>query len=243
MAHREHVTRGTAYLAAIIAVAALLAGGCSEAGPTPTEFRGRVIDQDTGKPIAGAIVVGKYMGSRGFEGASSCNRVESAVSDSEGWFTLPLDPRDGGPLMEAYHRGYRWGRSPRWAEQAVDGNLAHWQIQVVEWNADNSRAKLLRYEPTIYSSQARAFEASRQEIDVYLKPFTGSREQRLDELHRVSNAGSCNASQRTTAGPVPFFEAIYAEQVALGDDSRSLELTRESIASAESNLARAKASK
>ena len=243
MAHRNHVSRLTGHFVGLLAVIALIAGGCSEAGPTPTSFRGRVIDQDTGQPIAGAIVVGKYMGSRGFEGASSCNRVESAVSDSEGWFTLPLDPRDGGPLMEAYHRGYKWGRSTRKAWPGVDGNLNHWQVTIYQWDAENRHAKIVRTEPTIYMSEAQAVEASRENLDVYLKPFTGSREQRLDELHRVSNAGSCNAPQRTTAGPIPFFEAIYSEQVELGDDPRSLELTQESVASAEMNLARARAKK
>jgi len=175
---------------AVAALAALLGTGCSEAGPQATEFRGRVIDQDTDQPIAGAIVVGKYVGSRGAEGSTSCNRVESAVSDQDGWFTLPLDPRDGGPLMEAYHRGYKWGRSPRKALRGVDGNVEHWQVQIVAWNAEINRATLIRYEPTIYRSQAEALAASRQELDVYLKPFSGNREERLRELHRVTNAGS-----------------------------------------------------
>ena len=240
MAHRKHVTRWTAHLAAFIAVLALLAGGCSEAGPAPTEFRGRVIDQDTGQPIAGAIVVGKYMGSRGFEGASSCNRVESAVSDQNGWFTMPLDPRDGGPLMEAYHRGYKWGRSTRKAWPGADGNVHHWQVTVYQWDAENRSSKIVRTEPTIYSSEAQALEASRQELDVYLKPFTGSREQRLDELHRLHVAASCVAPQQTSAGPTPFFEALYAEEVELGDGQRSLEMTLEYIREAQESFARAR---
>ena len=67
----------------LIALFALLAGGCSEAGPAATEFRGRVIDQDTGQPIAGAIVVGKYMGSRGPEGAPHATASRVAVSSQE----------------------------------------------------------------------------------------------------------------------------------------------------------------
>ena len=243
MAHRKHVTRRTAHLAAFIAVVALLADGCSGAGPVPTEFRGRVIDQDTGQPIASAIVVGKYVGSRGFEGASSCNRVESAVSDNEGWFTLPLDPRDGGPLMEAYHRGYRWGRSTRTAWPGTDGNVNHWQVTIYKWDAENRHAKIVRTEPTIYASQAKAFEASRQELDVYLKPFSGAREDRLRELHRLTNAGSCNSPHRTTAGPVPFFNAIYAEQVELNDEARFLEMLRAAIAAADLQFNQAKTGK
>jgi hypothetical protein len=224
----------------IIATLAMFVVACSEAGPQPTEFRGRVIDQDTGQGIAGAIVVGKYMGSRGAEGSSSCNRVESAVSNQDGWFTMPIDSRYGQPLMEAYHRGYKWGRGPLWAENGIDGNANHWQVQVVEWNVDNGRAKVIRYEPTIYSSQREAITASRQEMDVYLKPFVGTRDEWLKEVYRLHVAASCASPQQTTAGPVPYFEALYAEEQALNDTERSLQLTRDYIRAAEQNFARAR---
>ncbi len=240
MAHRKHVTGRSREVLALFAFAAFLATGCSEAGPQATEFRGRIIDQDSGRPIAGAIVVGRYMGSRGAEGASSCNRVESAVSDQDGWFAMPIDARDSPPFMAAYHRDYRWGRSTRWAERAADGNMNHWQVQIVEWNPEVTRGRLVRYEPTIYYSEREAKAASREQFDVYLKRFSGNREQRLDELHRLSNAGSCVAAHQTTAGPVPFFEAIYEEQTTLGDDKRSLEMSREIIQNAESSFARAR---
>ena len=68
MAHRDFVKEMAKHAIAIAALASLVATGCSEAGPQATEFRGRVIDQDTDQPIAGAIVVGKYVGSRGARG-------------------------------------------------------------------------------------------------------------------------------------------------------------------------------
>ena len=242
MANRRHVT-SERIGPIIVAAFALLVVACSEAGPPPTEFRGRVIDQDTGQPIAGAIVVGKYTGSRGFEGSTSCNLVESAVSDQDGWFTMPIDPRYGGPLMEAYHRGYKWGRGPRWAENGIDGNVNHWQVQVVEWNADNSRAKLVRYEPTIYGSQREAIAASRQDMDVYIRSFSGTREARLDELHRLTNAGICGGRRGTTAGPRPFFEAIYTEEVELADRPYFLQSLGELISDAAGGIDSAKAKK
>jgi hypothetical protein len=242
MANRKHVI-GIRVGPVIVATIAFLIVACSQAGPQATEFRGRVIDQDTGKGIAGAIVVGKYMGSRGFEGASSCNRVESAVSDQDGWFTMPIDPRDGGPLMEAYHRGYIWGRTPRWAVNGIDGNADQWRVEVVQWNADNTRAQLVRYEPTIYASQHGAIAASRQEIDVYLRPFVGTREERLKEVYRLHVAASCVGPHQTTDGPVPYFEALYAEELALNDAERSLQMTRDYIRAAEQSFARAKSKK
>jgi hypothetical protein len=81
MAHRQHVALRTVRKAVGLALFAALVASCKDAPPPTVWGRGQVIDQDTEKPIAGVIVVGKYRGSRGFEGASSCNRVESAVSD------------------------------------------------------------------------------------------------------------------------------------------------------------------
>ncbi len=216
MAHREHVTRRTGHIVTLIALLALLAGGCSEAGLAPTEFRGRVIDQDTGQPIAGAIVVGKYMGSRGPEGASSCNRVESAVSSQDGWFTLPLDSQAGPPLLEAYHRNYKWGKSVQKAWRGGDGNMSHWQVTVYQWDAENKKGTILRTEPTIYHSQAEALEASRENKDVYLKRSNEARSDRLQELDRLVGHGICGGGPTSTDGAVPYVKAILAEQVELG---------------------------
>ena len=239
MANRKHVTRGRVGTA-MVAIFAMSVVACSEAGPQATEFRGRVIDQDTGQPIAGAIVVGKYTGSRGFEGSTSCNRVESAVSDPDGWFTMPIDPRDGGPLMEAYHRGYKWGRSPRWAQNGRDGNPDHWQVQVVEWNAENdSRQDWSDTNQQSTALEAEAIAASRQEKDVYLKAFRGAPSDRLTELHRLPIAGSCRGTFYSSPGPVPFFEAVLQEQRELADDEASLRLVSGAIAAAQLQHARA----
>ena len=238
MAHRTYVMFSAKCVAAIAAGVLMLVGGCSEAGPA-SDNRGRVIDQDTGLPIAGAIVVGKYMGSRGFESASSCDRVESAISDRDGWFTLPLDAHGKMPFMEAYHRGYAWGRSVRSAQRNVDGNMYHWQVVVCKWDAQNTTCPIVRIEPTIYQSEADALNASREWKDVYLKASSGSRDQRLVELHRMQAAGSCASPHQTSAGPGPYFEAILEEEIELADDPRRLQITREYISEAFSAKARA----
>ena len=243
MAHREHVIGAAYRTLALAAFAALLISGCSEAGPPATEFRGRVIDQDTDQPIAGAIVVGKYIGSRGLKdqrpaiASKAPSRIRTDGSLCR-WIA-----RDGGPLMEAYHHGYKWGRSPEGLCGAVDGNIEHWQVQIVEWDAEINRARLIRYEPTIYRSAGEALAASRQEIDVYLKPFSGTREERLRELHRLHVAGKLRSASPNDRGPVPFFEALFKEETELGDDKRSLDISQEYIHEAEGSFARARGTK
>jgi hypothetical protein len=119
----------------------------------------------------------------------------------------------------------------------MDGDKDRWQVTVYRRSEDNTRGIILRTEPTIYYSEAEALAASREDIDVYLKRFKGTREERLREIHRVAIAGSCNGPYRTTSGPVPFFKAIYAEQIEFGDDPRYLEILREMMKDAETNFA------
>src|SRR5437879_12521052 len=152
MAHRKHVGlwSGRAFHTAALLV--LLMCACSDAVPTDADNRGRVIDVDTGKGIAGAIVVAKYMGSRGFEGASSCNRVESAVSDQDGWFDLPDDARAGPRLMEAYHPNYVPGYRARYA---VGISEHKWQVWAQKRD-DNDKVVSINEESRVYPSKAAA---------------------------------------------------------------------------------------
>jgi len=84
------------------------------------EVRVQVLDATTMEPIAGAIVVGGYWGISARPGSgAACGNSESAVSDENGWATLPndQDERIGGKkskarlwgpeLISAYKRGYQ----------------------------------------------------------------------------------------------------------------------------------------
>jgi hypothetical protein len=239
MAHREHVSplRRHAVVAACSFV--LFANSWSgSAAPLPTESRGRVIDQDTEMPIAGALVVGKYIGSIAWAGAS-CDRIESAVSDQEGWFTIPTDSNGKPPFMDAYSRGYGRGNSSRHAFNGAEGDIGKWQVEVQRWDADNRRAKVLSIEPTIYRSQLEAEEASRERKDVYLRRFKGNREEYLMELRALVNTGVCGGGPQTSSGPIEFLEAIHGEQVALGESQSQLARTRDVIEIAIRDKARA----
>jgi hypothetical protein len=220
--------RAFAILAAVV-----LAAGCGDAVPQQSENRGRVVDEETGAGIPGAIVVARYVGSRGLEGSSSCNRVESAVSDTDGWFVLPYDKAAGPLLMDAYHKDYMRGRPTRGAQNGVDGDYKKWHVVLFAFDDATGPGRVVGYEPKIYHSREEALEASRERKDVYLRRFRGSREERLLGLRGLSNAGSCGGPPQTSPGPIPFFEAIRDEQVQLKEEQRFVDLTNNDIKYAE----------
>jgi hypothetical protein len=220
MAHRVDVNYPAGPVWALLALALLALASCSIDVPTtPLQSRGRVIDQDTLQPIAGAIVVANYMGG-GANHGTSCNRVESAVSDENGWFSVPVDPRDSPPLFEAYHPQYAHGRMLRQARNGVGGKIELWHVAVLR--VDGS---IDHYEPTIFASEREAKEASGENRDVYLKKTDGTREARISELGRLPSATSCLAPPKASPGLIPFLEAILAEERSLGLPSSRLEST------------------
>lgn len=236
MAHRNDVTKprlvrlvsARRWAAGLLGGLAVALSSCSSsAPPAETLNRGQVIDQDTGKPIAGVIVVGRYFGSVRGSGASSCNRVESAISDENGWFELPLDPAAGPLLMEGYHRDYRHGYPVR-VPTCLQGRPDQCQIWQ-DRRDDNDHVVSVVKEPTIYSSEAEAAKVARYWDDLYLKRLDGTREKRLYELHRLQSATSCLASPRSSQGLVPFLQAILQEEIALGDSASSIRMTKEGI--------------
>jgi hypothetical protein len=231
MANRDDVRHPVDAVASLLLVCfAMTIASCSDGGAPSTQEtvnRGQVFDQDTGQPIAGVIVVGRYRGSRGAEGATSCNRIESAVSDENGWFELPLDPRAGLLTMEGYHRSYRHGWPVRVAVCGIkgDGNANECQVWQERRDQTDQVVSVVK-EPTIYQGEAEAEAAARERKDLYLKRFEGTREERIQRLWALVSASSCLAPPKTSPGPVPYLEAILEEQIALGDRPAAIESTR-----------------
>lgn len=247
MAHRDDVTPRSrcrrpcrhSRMALLVILTWIVSGCSSSSPPQETVNRGQVIDVDTELPIAGAIVVGKYSGGRGFEGASSCNRVETAVSDQNGWFELPLDPQAGFLLMEAYHRGYRHGWPIRVPTCGINGHPEQCQIWQ-DRRDDSDHVVSIVKEPKIYHGEAEATKASRYWQDVYLKPFKGTREQRLEELWRLPAANSCLAPPKSSPGLEPFLQAILQEQIELGDSADAIRTTKQRIETVKEAMRRKK---
>jgi len=233
MADRDDVTGLPVFCAALVlAVSALLLASCSSGTQSShdTTNRGQVLDQDTGQPIAGVIVIGTYEGSVRGSGATSCNRVETTVSDENGWFELPLDPQAGPLWMEGYHKDYRHGYPVR-VPICLEGRPDQCQIWE-ERRDDGDQVVSVVKEPKIYDGEAEAAKAARYLEDLYLKRFKGTREERLQELHRLIGANSCLAAPRTSKGPIPFMEAILYEQTVLTDSQDAIRITREQMQTA-----------
>jgi len=228
MAHRQHVALPTIRRTVCLALFAALAASCKDAPPKPVWSRAQVIDQDTEQPIAGVIVVGKYRGSRGFEGASSCNRVESAVSDENGWFALPLDPEAGPLYMEGYHKDYRHGYPIRIPVCGIDDDPEKCQIWV-QRRDDTDKVVSVVKQPTIYHGLEEAKKAARYFEDLYMKRSNGDRKARMDELWRLVGATSCLAPPKASQGLLPFLDAILHEQIELHDMQDAIRDTNERL--------------
>ncbi len=208
----------------LIAAAAVLAGaGCDFFAEKV--HRGRVIDQDTGEPVAGAIVAGRYVGGISF-GGSSCNRAESTVSDAQGWFELPLDPKAGPLLLEAFKRGYVRGNPTRYAMPKTPSSR-EWRISVQKWNETNTRANVVAYEPETYPSEAAAKAVSGEDRDVFVRRAPESREQLLIALRMYQD--DCAGPPRISAGLLPLSEAILSQQIEMGEDEGALDITRRRV--------------
>lgn len=91
---------------------------------------GQVVEEGTHKPIAGAIVVAKWMGSvpAFADSQTVCVHVESAVTDQEGKYELPRWSKPStvgptvmnlGPVVTAYKPGYAWPTKPSQKEEIV----------------------------------------------------------------------------------------------------------------------------
>jgi len=210
-------------LLAAVACLSLTVPACSSHEHESTKtYRGQVLDQDTGQPIAGAIVVGLYLGSRGLSGATSCNGAESAVSDEHGWYSLPLDETKQPPMLSAYKTGYGFGRSTRMARCSA---LDSCRIARFQWNETNTRGSIIEIEKETYKNYQEAVLASKERETVYLKSLS-SREERLFEIYRLALTTSCGAKPKVSQGRVPMLEAILDEEENLRASEDVIRATR-----------------
>ena len=213
----------------VVAVAALLCVivSCSLSDLVERTSVGHVIDQDTGAPIPGAIVVGRYEGLA--NGSQACNRLESAVSDANGAFEFPLDESTGALIVAAYHKDYVRGNATRHAMQTDPANYKKWQVVVVQWDETNSKPRIVSTEPTVYATEKAALSVSGELRDVYLRRSKLARDERLKELELWQGEANCYRPTTVSPGAVPFFKAILEEQIQLNAPVPQIERTRDNV--------------
>ncbi|MCC6193722.1 MAG: hypothetical protein IT518_04565 [Burkholderiales bacterium] len=197
----------------LVAAAVLAGAGCDLFAEKV--HRGRVIDQDTREPVPGAIVSGRYFGGVSW-GGSSCNRAESTVSDAQGWFELPLDPKSGPLLLEGFKRGYVRGNRPLYAFPKKDGS-GEWQVSIQKWNEASTKVETVTIAPEVYPSEAAAKAASGQDRDVFVRKAPADRDAHIRELWGYQK--DCTGPPRSSDGLVPFLQEILKDQTELGDAS------------------------
>lgn len=151
--------------------------GCSLSGDV---IEGKVIDESTGKPMAGAIVVARWLGDVLAWPADSqtvCFHVLTATTDDDGNYRMPAWRKKSeiGPVFDQQHyvNAYKFG-----------------------------------YE----------FATRKPDNTVYLRPFSGTREERFEYLSRI--AESCSHRQQIEINLLPLYKALYEE-------ARTLAITRD----------------
>lgn len=175
-------------------------------------IEGKVTEVGSRNPIPGAIVAGFWQGHVGYSG-TVCYHVETATTDTAGRFVLPgwekSSPYGDAPrsetrrmLISVYKPGYETtnyakGRFYR----REDGKY------VVTLNDKPN-------EPKVVNSLKEAQMAVGIN-DRYLKPFTGTRGERLEYLSRLHGATGCGAQDDTEKNRVPFLKALYQEALPL----------------------------
>lgn len=176
-------------------------------------FKGRIIDEATGKPVQGAVVVASWplqteIGGFHPSTITTINiEVMEAVTDHNGYFMFPawgpklntnLDAmRSGNPFLLVFKRGYLFN-----LEQNLDGGRMkprRWQIvQRSDWNGKMILLKPNNYEndPTQYQFSGFQYLHNMLEDVVWTGVAWEERERRC-YAERVSNMIAEYSAQRS----------------------------------------------
>lgn len=193
------------------ACAATLAGEAIE---------GQVLEEGANRPIPGTIVVGLWHGSvtHGFvEGRTVCYHVETATTDPQGRYTLPATEKER-KYVDGYHYTAIYVYKPGYhATDYVKGRFYRREDKkyVVTLLDQPSQLKIV---DTLKEAQAAV-----RINDRYLKPFTGTRSERLEYLMRFSGLVGCY-SAGDEKPLVSVYKSLYdeAKRVASSDNDKNM---------------------
>jgi len=149
------------------------------ASPLSHALSGRIVEEGTGKPMEGVIVVGAWRGElEGFgEPKSTCYYLDTATTDAEGEFSMHKWSINLNPLLmyrqisvQAYKRGYHLSREPHpvgsyvMAPNSADPQVRFAQI-IPRLDFDCPHNELKKLAPvlkSIYEEAKRAAQTPRE---------------------------------------------------------------------------------
>lgn len=229
MADRQYVARRIqARVCAWCLVATMI--GCTPAEPDDPVVNGRVLDQTSGKPIAGAYVIGLHLSNSGVHAASSCNQIEVAISDDDGRFKVHRSKPIGVLALGAYKPGYLRASSLRQAANGVTGDPQKWQVirykpsKSVEGGLD-----IDLIEPTIYASEREAQRAAGELTNVYLVESSDARRQ-LADLSSHASSALCGGTSVSPDLEMQWLVQMRTDQARLRGPAGLHELIQHAIA-------------
>lgn len=173
--------------------------------------RGKVVEQDTDRPIPGALIAVVWEGTAisGIESTNVCYHAELAITNEQGvfhtgaWLSRQKNyfVESGSRMIFVYKRGY------------YEPYLSPRKIGILSMIAKYIRWKL--YPKLI------------------LARFTGTSDERLKDLNQLMNFGSCYyESGKSARNLYPFYAALYYEAKELGATEKDLRRLKEVAASA-----------
>ena len=98
-------------------------------------YKGRVVEEDSGRPVTGAVAVGYWTGVHVnvAGGTTYCIDAREAVTDANGEFEIP-DVSRGNFMIAIYKVGYQWMRC-LWESLELWGGC---MAEPAEWDGDRA---------------------------------------------------------------------------------------------------------
>ena len=219
-AHALCVARGALSITLLL-LQLTVAGTASAEGSVARSFGGQVLDADTGLPLPGVHVIALYKHNNDIIGHSEqvCTQIEYMITGADGQYAFPTD-RYGNPEVQSFRTGYTGVRSPRYVQDrrvTVAGQL---EVRYFAVETDVKTKQVVREES--YATREEAERAARIN-DHYLKPFSGGRSERADQLWRDVTRTLCSQAKGDRRKIVPYLNAIYIEMKEVAVTKQDLE--------------------
>jgi hypothetical protein len=138
---------------------------------TAEEITGVVVEAGTGKPIANAVVAIRFERNNTGHSGPHCFRSMAVEADAQGHF-----------------------RFAPWTQENTQANATYGDIKAykagyaVPWHGVEVHQSRRTFLGIAFSD---TIHIPRQEVRVELKPFVGSEQDRMDELHRAASQFTC----------------------------------------------------